>query len=387
MTDTDVRVLLAELADSVDAPDLASTAWDLSARRRRRRATIGVGAVAAATAVAFGAVHLRDDTVSTAPTHPSPTSSQSTENPGPTLDGFTIAVAPTLPEEANLPLAGSPLSSTIDLSAPNPSVLDQPLLLAVAAFGIDKVVGDTTRFDGVMLVSPSGELSHLDAARLQDMVVRANRFDPFTAGSLSPDGRSLAFPQPGGVELFTLLSGEWRHFPVAVSGDDLLDLQWTADGLIRLGSTTLDPATGRTTVDRIGSPLYETDLNVESWWGAERTLGDGHARAVSYLNEGVPVPGVDRNPPAIVAMKDGVRSLLLIPDQQPRWKGCCTAAGWLDPQTVAYTSTSSTDPLHPDQVTRVLAWDIATGEVRLVTTVTGSADMLFFGSYADLTAR
>ena len=388
MTEPDVRDLLVELADSVESPDLATTAWDRSVSRRRRRMAAGVGAVAAATAIAAGAVHLRaDDTSTGGPTHPSPTTSQPSEPAGRTLDDFTVAVAPTLADEATLPIAGSPLPSTIDLSAPNPSVVDHPLLSAVAAFAIRKVVGDTTRFDGVMLVGPGGELRHLDAVRLQPIDIGdGNVASPFTAGSLSPDGTRLAFPQPDGVTVFTIPTGGWTSFPMSVTGNDLVDLHWTSDGMIRLGLTTLDPDTGRTTSDRTGSPLYATDLKVQYWSGAERTLGDLHARAAAYLDERSPAPGIDTYPPAIVAVGGGVRALLVIPDQQPRWKNCCTVAGWLDSSTVAYDATSSQNPLRPDQTTRVLAWNVATGEVRLVTTVTGSTDMLFQASYADLAA-
>jgi hypothetical protein len=387
MTEPDVRDLLAELADSVEAPDLASTAWDRSVRRRRRRTTAGIGAVAAATAIAFGAVHLRADDVSTGvTTHPSPTTSQPSEPAGRTLDGFTVAVAPRWADEATLPIAGSPLpSSTIDLSAPNPSVVDEPLLSAVAAFAIRKVLGSTTRFDGIMLDGPNGELRHLDAARLQPIDIGdGNVASPFTAGSLSPDGTRLAFPQPTGVTMFTIPTGEWTSFPISVTRTDLVDLRWTSDGMIRLARTTLDPDTGRTTSDRVGSPLYQSGLKVQSWTGVEHTLGDLHARAAGYLDERSPAPGIDTFPPAIVAVGNGVRALLVIPDQQPRWKNCCTVAGWLDSSTVAYDATSSQNPLRPDQTTRVLAWNVATGDVRLVTTVTGSADMLFQGSYANL---
>ena len=388
MTEPDVRDLLVELADSIEVPDLASTAWDRSVTRRRRRTTVGVGAVAAATAIALGAVQLRADDASTGgPTHPSPTTSQRSEPAGPTLDGFSVAVAPRLADEATLPIAGSPLPSAIDLSAPNPSVVDEPLLYAVAAFGIAKVVGDNTRFDGVMLIGPDGELRHLDANRLQPMSTPSgDGFLPFTAGSLSADGTRLAFAQPDGVAVFTIPTGEWSEFSFTVTDTEALDLHWVGNDSVRLGLTTLSLETGQATRDRIGSPLYGTGLAVEYWWGAERTYGDKHARGAAYLDEQVPVDGVDRNPPAVVAAGGGIASLLLIPDQQPRWKNCCAAAGWLDAETVAYESTFSRDPYttRPSQVTRVLAWDVSTGAVELVTTVNGSADMLFRGSYSDL---
>jgi hypothetical protein len=388
MTEPDVRVLLAELAESVDAPDLASRAWDHSVRRRRRRATIGAGVVAAATAVAIGAVQLRADNASTAPTHPSPTMSKATESAGPTLDGFSIAIAPTLADEASLPSAATPLPAVIDLSAPNPSVLDHPLLWALAAFEIEKVVGDSTRFDGVMLLGPAGELRHLDAPRLQLLDTgEGNVTRPFSAGSLSPDGTRLAFPQPDGVSVFSIATGQWTSFPVSASGDALVRLYWTSDTTVRVGLTILDVDTGRTTSARVGSPLDASGLEVQAWSGVERALDDARARAAAYLAARAPAPGIDTYPPAIAAASGDVRALLLIPDQQPRWKNCCTAASWLDPGTVAYDATSSRNPLRPEQTTRVLAWDIASGDVSLAATITGSADMLFFGSYADLSAR
>jgi hypothetical protein len=390
MTEPDVRDLLTELADSVEVPDLASTAWDRSVSRRRRRTTVGIGAVAAATAIAFGAVHVRaHDTSTGGPAHPSPTTSQPSEPAGRTLDGFTVAVAPTLADEATLPIAGSPLPSTIDLSAPNPSVVDSPLLSAVAAFGIAKVVGDSTRFDGVMLVGPNGELRHLDATRLQPMnTLSGDGFLPFTAGSLSADGTRLAFAQPDGVAVFTIPTGEWSEFSVALTEAEALDLHWRGPDEVRLGPKTLNTATGTVVVDREGSPIYVPSLNVEYWWGAERTFADRHARGAAYLDEQVPAQGVDPNPPAVVAAGGGMSALLLIPDQQPRWKNCCAVAGWLDSETVAYESVFSQDPdtTRPSQVTRVLGWNVSTGAVELVTTVTGSADMLFRASYADLAA-
>jgi hypothetical protein len=388
MTEPDVRDLLVELADSVEVPDLASTAWDRSVGRRRRRTAAGVGTVAAATAIAFGAVHLRADDGSTGgPAHPSPTTSLPSEPAEKTLDGFTVAVAPRLADEAALPIAGSPLSAVIDLSAPNPSVVDEPLQSAVAAFGIAKVVGDNTRFDGVMLIGPDGELRHLDATRLQPFSTPSgDGFLPFTAGSLSADGARLAFAQPDGVAVFTIPTGEWTRFSLAVTDAEARDLHWAGTDSVRLGVKTLDTTTGQVSVDRAGSPIDGTDLNVEYWWGAERTYGDRHARGAAYLDEQVPVHGVDSSPPAVVAAGDGIASVLLIPDQQPRWKNCCAVAGWLDAETVAYESTFSDNPdtTRPSQVTRVLAWNVSTGAVELVTTVTGSADMLFRGSYADL---
>jgi hypothetical protein len=384
MTEPDMRVLLAELADSVEAPDLATTAWERSARKRRRRMITGAGFVAAAVTIVAGATYLRSSETSVGPANPSPSTPQVSE-PGVVLDGFAVAVAPTIPEESTLAAADSPLPAVIDLSAPNPFVLDEPLPAAVAAFGIDKVVGESARFDGVMLVGANGELRHLDAPRLRPIDTGDGPVsDPFTAGSLSPDGTRIAFPQPDGVAVFAISTGEWSSYEISLTGSDLADLHWTSDATIRLGLTTLNPDTGNTTSDRVGSPLYQTGLKVQSWWGAERTLGDLHARAASYLDERAPAPGVDTYPPAIVAEGGGMRALLLIPDQQPRWKRCCSAASWLDADTLAYDSTSRLSTANPSQITRVLAWDVATGEVRLVATVVGSVDMLFRGSYADL---
>jgi hypothetical protein len=386
MTELNVKDVLVDLADSVEVPDLASGAWDRSVRIRRRRASAGVGLVAATATIVAGTAYLRaDNNAAVTPTHQSPSTPGPSDPTGPVLHGFAVAVAPTLPQEAGLPLTPSPLPPTIDLSAPNPSAVDQPLPSAVAAFAIEKIVGDATRFDGVMLIGPNAELRHLDAARLQPIQTGdGNGADPFTAGSLSPDGTRLAFPQPDGVAVFSIATGTWTDFAVSATANELLDLHWISNGSIRLGLTTLSLETGQTTRDRIGSPLYGTGLAVESWWGAERVLGDRHARAVSYLADDVAMDGVDSHPPAIAAAGAGMSSLLLIPDQQPRWKLCCAAAGWLDTETVAYESISSTDPIRPDQTTRVLGWNVVTGHVGLVTTVTGSTDMLFTASYADL---
>jgi hypothetical protein len=132
------------------------------------------------------------------------------------------------------------------------------------------------------------------------------------------------------------------------------------------------------------STMVDTGLSVESWRGADRTVDDRHAQAASYLHERIPVGGVESDPPAIV-VAGGNRTVLVIPDQQERWKYCCTVAGWLDENTVAYDSSSgSTVPGGTGQVMHILAWNITNGDVGLVSTVTGSSDMLFLGSYADV---
>jgi hypothetical protein len=387
MTEPDVRDLLAELADSVDGPDLANSAWDRAVHSRRRRVVVAAGAAAVVLTVVAGAVYVNEREPSTQPAVPSPKYDHTFGPlPGPELNGFTVQAAPELSAESGLPAQASPLPASIDLSMPNPSAIDQPLTSVVAAFAIAKIVGDDTQFDGVMLIGPNGELRHLDAARLRLVAnPRGDAFLPFTAGSLSPDGTRLAFAQPDGIAVFDIPSGQWTDFAVPDIEADALDLHWTADGAsIRLGLTTVNADTGHATSDRIGSPLYATDLDVEYWWGPARANGAADARGAAYLDEKMPLEGVDPNPPAVVVAGGGFRSLLVIPDQQPRWKNCCAVSGWLDDRTIAYESTFSEEVGRASQITRVLAWDVLDGAVRLVTTVTGSSDMLFRGSYADL---
>jgi hypothetical protein len=279
----------------------------------------------------------------------------------------------------------SPLPEVIDLGAPNPSVKDEPIEAAVAAFGIAKYGIDSTVFDGVMLVTADGELRHLDATRLQltgpDFGASAL---PFEAGTLSPDGSRLAFQQPGQIAIYDLPSNQWTSYDVASGTDESPSLSWSTDGsYVRVGVSTIDLGSGQVTTEGMSSPLDNTDLHVSGWWGVEHVRGQNHAR-MAQLDESVPLEGVAANPPAIV-VTGSVDSLLAIPDRGQRSLDCCTVAGWLDDETVAYDSRlvepeagSSAQTLH------VLAWNVRSGNVGLVSTVTGTADMYFAASYADL---
>jgi hypothetical protein len=256
----------------------------------------------------------------------------------------------------------------------------------VAAFGIAKTSGDTWKFDGVMLIAADGSLRHLDAAGLATVDTESGEpMLPFTAGSLSPDGTRLAFRQPQSVAVYDLRTGHWRDLDTSGAPGPEAGPTWGPNGsTIRVDGATVDVATGRVTVDRVGSPLDQTGLHVESWVGADRVIGDTQAGAAGYLDESIGLAGVESNPPAIVVV-GASRALLLIPDQGERWKYCCAVAGWLDPTTVAYESTSgSGGPGGTGEIMRVLAWNTATDRFGIVTTVRGSTDMTFVGSYTDL---
>ena len=389
MSDLDIRDLLTELVDPLEPPDVAGGIWTRAQRRRRQvRTTIVVGVAASTLTVAAGVAYVVDQGDSARPTDhgPSPTSVSPPEPDG-TIAGFPAWVAPTLVEEADAPRLASVLPPTIDLSEPNPSVREAPIDRALAAFGIVKTVGDTSRFDGIMLVTADGQLRHLDAANLVPIPnPSGDPFLPFDAGSLSPNGSKLAFRQPGRLAIYDLPTNEWTSYDIVSDLHPAAEPVWSPDGAtIRVGLSMLDLATGQVGLIKAAQPsMPGADLDVESWQGAERIMGSEHARAAGYLDEDENLRGVDSHPPAIVVVGE-TRALLVIPDQQERWKYCCAAAGWLDDTTVAYESRfSATTPGGFSQTMRILGWDIETGRVGLVSTITGSADMTFFGSYADL---
>jgi hypothetical protein len=389
MTAPDIRDLLTELADTVDSPDAAHAAWAQMLRRRaRRRMAVGAGAAASVLVVGGGAAYLRGGDGRSDPTHPGPTVTRRSEAPPPLLDGYRVWTAPTLEREADAPAIDSTLPSTIDLSAPNPSLDEAPIDRAIAAFGIVKIVGDIAHDDGVMLVTEDGELRHADTPPMHNVTSqRVDAFFPFNAGSLSPDGTKLAVVADGGIAVCDLHTGGWTSYDLP--GDMALDkaFVWSDDSqTVRLGRSLVDLKTGEPSLVKSDETLLdETPLHVESWWGPEHIEGDNHARGAAYLDEArLPVNGVQSNPPAVV-VDGGTASLLLIPDQMRRWKNCCAVAGWLDPRTVAYESRFG--GVFSGQTIRVLGWDVLDGHVGLVSTITGSRDMQFLGSYADLSIR
>lgn len=387
MNAPDIRDLLDELAAPLDAPDLARTAWDDAAARRRRRHT-AVGAAAVALVVlAAGTAFVRDHgDGGTGPAQPGPTSTPPEGSEG-TFEGFTLWRAPGLNDESGLPAAESPLPSEIDLSAPNPSNAAEPLDRAVAAFAIAK--GATFReleLDGVMLVSPDGALRHLDAPQLAALPTPGDGpASPFGAGALSPDGTRLVVRQADGVAVYDIPRDTWTSYRLAV--DDAWDLpRWSDDGgQVWFGTRSIDPGTGEVTDHSDGSPVEGTTLWIEYWAGVERVNGDRRAIGAAWLDEHLPMGGLEYPAPAVVALGDGLQDLLVIPDPSNRWKDCCAVAGWLDDDTVVYESRfGGAGPGQAGAQQHLVAWNSATGAFGLVSTVSGSRDLMFLGSYADL---
>lgn len=390
MNSPDIRELLTQLAEPVTSTDLSADAWDAAVgRRRRRRVGAVAGAAVAALVVTAGSVALRNGESDSRPIEPTPDTVTAPTTPR--IKDFDVAVAPRFEEEADLePLAWNVMPATIDLSAPNPSVQQEPIESAVAAFGVWKVSGDAAAFDSVMLVTRDGDLRHLDVDQLEPLQDQAgNGTAPFGAGSLSPEGTRLAFVQPDGVAVYSIQSGEWSDYDVPRMPTDTSDFYWVDKGTLRIDDSRTFSFAG-SSVETFGdNPLEHPGvrLTIDDWWGAEHRLNDLTARGINYLIEDVPVDRVDSHPPAIaVAGRD--QRLLLIPDQGQRWKNCCAVAGWADGSTLAYESRSGeAEPGAQGQLMRIVAWDIETDEFALVSTITGSADMTFQGSYADLVVR
>ncbi len=76
-------------------------------------------------------------------------------------------------------------------------------------------------------------------------------------------------------------------------------------------------------------------------------------------------------------------AVLLIPlgTDSARYKGCCVVAGWQGGNRVVYESRSG--DVAKGQTSRLISWNVMTGELRLVSTVTAGANQVFVGSYAD----
>ena len=91
--------------------------------------------------------------------------------------------------------------------------------------------------------------------------------------------------------------------------------------------------------------------------------------------------GEAANPEGVVVQRSEEHAILAMPygydpqGQDPsRFKGCCAVVGWLDADTVLFFSMSSA-------ARRILAWDVDTDRVYLVSELEGAG---YAASFADL---
>ncbi|MEI5671801.1 MULTISPECIES: hypothetical protein [unclassified Nocardioides] len=374
MSDETLRELLEErVADLPPGRDLASGAWQAGVRARRRRRTTALAGVCGATAVA---VALGVLAVTASPGDPPSQDPTAPAAPDAVVDGARVWWGPSLAEEARLPAVESRLPAELDLSAAEPdAVLPEA---AVAAFG---VIGDGGALDRVVVVGTDGVPVGVDVSRLGPATYPSGP-SAATDAMLSPSGSTLVFPQPGAVQFLDLASGAWSNV-VVDGGRETYPLTWVDDETVALpDGSSVGPAGCCSTADVVDPPVPGF-LEEATALGPNLTSVAGvRARAFGY---GAALPGrpgsVDD--PETVLVEDGPERDVLAITSEPndgRFLQCCPVAGWLDEDTVALESRSA-EP-------RILAWDVGTHDLGLVTRIVGLASgrETFVGSYSRLQA-
>lgn len=370
MSDTRIRELLADLADSVAAPDLAEDAWSAAHRPRGRIRAGAAAALVAAVAVTVAVIAnvernhpLRRDPV----TGPHPRTA------------VNVQVAPEVTRESSLPHRDVGLPAVINLDRNAPTLAADPIVRASAAFGVSSSSASRSTQPTVVLIAPDGTQRTLDISQLHRAAAAGGGAEPpFVATSLSPDGRRLVFAVDGGVVSYSLTTGQWIHYTVVGYPTD--EPAWNADGSIQVGSARIDPTTKKVTSSPAPTTRWPAGIRVEQPWGPARRVADRTAQEALLRSSPRPV---DDPAPEAVVVSGPAPAVLLIPHvgTEERYIGCCAVAGWSGPNAVIYESRSG--PESTGQVTRLLSWDITRRKVTLAATVTAGAHTLITGSYAQ----
>lgn len=377
MTESRIRELLEDAAQPVDSRDLADVAWQ-TARHERSRLRIGLAAavvLVAAGGTAIGVTAGQRDGSAPAASQSAPTSVRTLES------GVAVQTAPLSAGEAKLPPADGGLPAKIALNA-NASLINNTSVDRVVAAFVASDGGASTQPRPVQLIAADGTQYRLDISRLGPSPDAASGASPFTAGSLSTNGAQLAFAQIGAVEIYTLRTHSWQHFPVpGVSAQTIASLSWRDWG-IRLGpNRALDLETGD--LETIGAtfpgePSPPAGVRIVESVGPPFSVTTGNVQG-GYLTS--PTTADDSRPFAIV-LSGTSPAVLLIPrgNDHQRIERCCAVVGTQGSVRVVYESKSVSGTA--GQTSRLIAWNFLTDELRLLSTVTAD-HRSFTGSYSS----
>jgi hypothetical protein len=369
MTENRLRMLLDDLAADGPPPDerQVDTAWRTA---RRTRATQMAVAVSAVTASIVAGTVLVNQPRASQPDEPQPVKSPtSVTTPSETADapraldggeylGVPVWWMPDANQDASLPWRESALPQQINLAAGHETLQAGEAVRAV--FQVMHVeTGELMRF---VAVTTDGEFREVPTGQIE-----LNRDEAGNSGGtllLAPDGRHVAFLQPQSIELYATASTEWTTIPTA---------DWMSEGARWLDAETLwvpqrlDANATGTTYRLDGTPISrgvdpevrDIAITPQDSVGQRVVEGPGGSAAQYFFAAG-PVPGGSpANPELIVTWIDGDRSALAL-SQNGRGKGCCQVAGWLDDQTLAFTTNG-----------RLLAWEAGTGTLHRIAETTG----------------
>lgn len=397
----EVPFLLKQASDRIAEPELADAAWAGGvAYRRRQRRSIIAGLIACLLVVVVGVLvlTLSDGKGAITPPDTTPTVPGSLPPAG-QISGIDYWNAPPAGSEPSLDQVPTPLGDLLRIPDDTQELRTNPMNRVAAV--IMRPQEDNYL---PLLLSSDSQWAHAS----RDLRPIATG-EPLSAGSIAPNGKLVAFPQPGGVyvidastamaKLITLPSQDLRSVSwlansirLIVSGPGTgyqldVDLQSTRQPVVggvaaskdaedatapyRLdgtaGEVALRQYAGNNGWVEVGNPR----LPVDSWVG--QTFADGNLVARMFVaSRQSQLPTVASNAQVIAAIStlQPLDDRLLVlgetaaatptpgrnsPDQV-REAGCCFLLGWYDSQTALFQVTDW-----------LLAWNLPSGQVRRVT--------------------
>lgn len=418
MTDR-LSQLLDEVTRDVAAPDLASAAWARGRARRRRARLASAGASALTLVVIVGTgIAISNGRNDPAPQTSSPgaassvpPANQQSRSAAPRLapalassqaaasassvvrsvDG-KILIAPTLAEEAALPLATSVLPPLITIPESPPTIAQDPMQSALALLQRGIYAGDEITGFELFALGSDHRVRRLDVTLQDTRDENGNKALPLRDTALRADGLRAVFAQPEEVVVVDLTTGTSTRHPVAGLNEGV---RWHPDGLFVVVTRThdsvlLDTRNGQyrrygslhdpafTDDGQLGLEVRGANLNSEGAaaivlfapdggtplkelsldprlgdrWGAPWVHGALVAQDGWLRSTGITGNSVLQNPEAITVVDHKSGALIggLAFADMGRNKGCCAVLGWLGGDTVVFQSAG-----------RILAWNHRTG--------------------------
>lgn len=394
------------LAEQVPEADFSQSSWRSAVTdlQHRRRSSVSVLVALAVVGAGAGAIAGADraDRAGRTEVTPAPTTAPASD-PGRFLRTFgnvPYVVAPEVGDEPGLDRLPSDLPEVVPVPGPAPARWDWPTARPVVAVLLTRL--EASGRYAVALLGPDGVAAPVPGVSLAaGRDADGSEAVPLSATAVSPDGRTVAFPQPGRVVLLSVQTGRLRS--ATIPGARLQGAGWTRTGTALVAGTgpqswLVDADTLRVRPLVLAAPAGEYSIAGSGvprpylqTWGADGEYRDGMGLPIRPELDGrgdtvgndvgwagraaalVPdVPSsIDGGRPGqgLVAVRagdpDSVR-LLLFGRSEARPPDCCRAVGWKG-RVLLFTSRSQEGQVH------VLGWDVRSGQVLRVARVPTAA--------------
>ncbi|WP_020389404.1 hypothetical protein [Kribbella catacumbae] len=397
----EVPVLLNQASDRLPEPDLADAAWEggLAYRRRQRRSVIA-GLIAMLLGVVIGVLVMTLGGGKNAFTPPDTTPSlPGSIPPAGQISGINYWNAPPAGSERFLDRVSTPLGDLLRIPDDAGDLKDNPMDRVAA------VILSSQEGNYVPLFLSSD--SHWAQAATELRPIATGQ--PLSSGAIAPNGKLVAFPQPGGVFVIDVSTADVRS--IRLPSQDLRSVSWLENStrLIISGpgsayridvdlESAQQPVVGAVAVSNDAEDAtapYRLDgtagqvalrqyaggngwvevsnprLPVSRWVG-QTFAGSNLVARVFVANPLPQVPTVASRAQVVAAISalEPLEDRLLVLGETPaatptpgrtspdriREPGCCSLLGWYDSQTALFQVTDW-----------LLAWNLQSGQVRRVT--------------------